>query len=218
MKRTQWLFLLLLTVAMATTAATCGGSSSSGSSSPAADDDTSPADDDDNDDMSPDDDDDNDSAGETTFTDSTTGLMWQNGENVGKGYYDWTDAANYCDALTWAGLSGWQLPSIDQLRTLIRGCAATVTGGGCTVSDASSCLDLSCDNSVCIGCAADGGPGGSGAYWPSQITGMLGFYYWSGSLVSDYNGYAWYVNFAYGEVDYEAISNVDMIVRCVRQP
>ena len=205
-------FLLVLGLAIGVVIS-CGGSSSSGTSG-AADDDSSPSDDDDNDDASPADDD----AAETVWTDTTTGFMWQNGAAVGTGFYDWTDAKNYCAALSWDGYSGWQLPDIDQLRTLVRGCIATVTGGACTVSDASSCLDLSCGNTACGGCADLGGPGPGGAYWPAELSGILSFYYWSSSGVADYNAYAWYINFGYGQVSDEAVDNPDMIARCVRVP
>jgi hypothetical protein len=116
------------------------------------------------------------------WTDPITGYMWQNGATVGSDTYDQSDAASYCAGLSWGGYdSGWQLPDIDQLRSLIRGCADTQTGGACGVTD--SCLDASCLNAACFACTCCG-PGPGGAFWPPEITGNL-IWYWSSSPVED---------------------------------
>ena len=49
-----------------------------------------------------------------TWTDPDTGLMWtrkDNGSDV-----DWNQASDYCSKLQLAGLSGWRLPSIEELQ------------------------------------------------------------------------------------------------------
>ena len=167
---------------------------------------------DDDDDAS--DDDDDDVSGDT-WTDSSTGLTWQNGDSC---CYKWGEAKSYCQTLNWSYYSDWRLPTISELRSLIRGCDATKTGGSCGVTD--SCLGWEdCWNSDCDGCAAGGGPGPLGRYWPAELKGEGGFWdwYWSSSWVADggANGYVWYVVFDRGHILEDWVGNSNY-VRCVR--
>ena len=50
----------------------------------------------------------------------------------------WKDAENYCKNLKENG-TGWKLPDIDELRTLVEG-RKTATGGACKVSKRTNCL------------------------------------------------------------------------------
>ena len=53
-----------------------------------------------------------------TFTDQTTGLVWQSGENdTSKMKFDW--AKSYCESIKFAGKAGWRLPTVKELLTLI---------------------------------------------------------------------------------------------------
>ncbi len=175
------------------------------------------SDDDDDDDDNDNDDDNDDSApmncnpDGTCCTDPTTGLMWQNGPTVGTIGYVWADAKTYCTSLTWCGYSDWRLPDIDALRSLIRGCTDTESGGACGVTD--NCLDLRCRNAACAQCSGSG-PGPGGAFWPPEITGDISSY-WSSSAVADANGYEWYVGFYFGIVYFAGV-DVATSVRCVR--
>lgn len=141
--------------------------------------------------------------------DSTSQLTWQNPPVAGN--LNWSDAKTYCALLELAG-KGWRLPTIGELRTLVRGCAATEAAGSCGVTDGclrwSSCRDGSCD-----GCALNGGPAG-GCYWPEGLEGGC-YWYWSSSPVADYPANAFRVRFDYGSVN---IVNADLEnrVRCVR--
>jgi hypothetical protein len=173
----------------------------------AADDDAGD-DDDTADDDSGDDDTGDDDTGGDTWTDTSSGLMWQNASDC---CYAWDAAKTYCQDLTWGGYSDWRLPSISELRSLIRGCDATETGGSCGVTD--SCLDSSCWNQPCSGCAYLDGSGPSGIYWPPELSGEVSWY-WSSSAVADGDNLAWFVNFFYGYVSYN-IGN-DYHARCVR--
>ncbi len=152
-------------------------------------------------------------AGEV-WTDPATGLMWQNGATVGATGYTLADAQTYCAGLSLGGYSDWRLPTLSELRSLLRGCPATATGGSCDATD--SCLDSICANSPCKGCDHYfGGPGPGGAYWPPEITGALKWY-WSSSPAA-WAGSLWVVNFAYGEIHASAggPSSLDG-ARCVR--
>lgn len=109
---------------------------------------------------------------ERVFHDVESNLDWQdppapNFYQVGCGggyrhaWVSWQVAKEYCGNLTWAGRSGWRLPSIDELRSLVRECPATMPGGACKVSE--SCPSISCHNNDCH-CALSTNP-----YWPAQM-------------------------------------------------
>lgn len=159
------------------------------------DDDDSASDDDDSgdddDDTSGDDDDD---SGDT-WTDSTTGLMWQNSENLCE---DWEAAIEYCETLSLSGYDDWRLPTISELRSIIQGCPDTETGGACGVSDDCDSQE-SCRNLECNGCDYQQGPGSGGHYWPEELNGE-GWWFWSSSPDAD-GGNAWTVSFAYGAIN-----------------
>lgn len=178
------------------------------------DNDDDAADDDDNDDDAADDDatdddDDDDTVPGDTWTDAASGLTWE--VTPLNDYRDLDGAKDYCQNLTLAG-GGWRLPTITELRTLIRDCAGTVTGGTCNVTD--GCMELACMNDSCIGCDVWGGPGTGGAYWPPELAGAPGRY-WSTTEVSDYADAAWCVDFNYGQVGHNE-TDYNNYLRCVR--
>lgn len=144
-----------------------------------------------------------------TWFDPSSGLTWQNPPYSGTKV--WDDAKSYCASLSLAG-RGWRLPTISELRSLIRGCAATQTGGSCRVMD--SCLSWStCRDASCVGCTSNQGPAG-GCYGPGELSGTCGRY-WSSSPVADPGGTAFLVNFDYGRVS-NAYPDTGVGVRCVR--
>ena len=146
---------------------------------------------------------------EDTWTDPTSGLTWQV-EPTG-GTMNWSDAKAHCVGLSLGG-GGWHLPTIGELRTLIRGCPGTVTGGACGVTD--DCLDSSCnDDGGCYDCSSSGGPA-DGCYWPDGIQGTCSWY-WSSSAVADVDNYAWSVYFDGVVVGYAGVYT-GIRVRCVR--
>ena len=148
------------------------------------------------------------SVGDTWFA-SSSGLTWQVTPTGDK--MNWSDAKAHCAGLSLDG-GGWHLPTISELRTLIRGCPGTVTGGACGVTDA--CLDSSCnDAGGCSDCAYDKGPA-DGCYWPDEMQGTCSWY-WSSSPVEDVDNGAWHVGFDYGVVYLDDV-NHDVHVRCVR--
>ena len=168
---------------------------------------------DDNDDVTDDDvTDDDDTSGEDVWTDSTSGLMWQV-EPTG-GTMDWASAKSHCPVLSLGGHDDWRLPTISELRSLIRGCDDTETGGSCGVTD--ECLNYSgCRNDPCNGCSGGGGPAG-GCYWPSQMNGECSWF-WSSSPVADGGDGAWGVDFYSGYVgDSDYAGYGDGAARCVR--
>ena len=146
-----------------------------------------------------------------TWKDSASGLTWQVSPPTDT--YDWDEAKSYCDSLSLGGHSDWHLPTIGELRTLIRGCPATEDGGSCNVEEG-DCLAWSCRDDSCSGCSSYDGPGKDGMYWPDEIQGDC-CWYWSSSPVEDPDDGAWRVLFHYGSVYHYGVYGGGH-VRCVR--
>lgn len=145
--------------------------------------------------------------------DISTGLCWQNPPPGGR--RTWSDAVDYCDELNLGGHGpgSWHLPTISELRSIVRGCPETETGGACGVSD--ECLEWTECRPDCGGCASGRGPGGGGAYWPDRFSGPPDFF-WSSS--PDHVGgsvFAWLIAFTRGHI-YNQDKTVSVDVRCVR--
>ena len=146
----------------------------------------------------------------TPCKDLSTGLMW----SAKSLDLDWSPAVTYCENLIEGGFDDWKMPTINELRTLIRNCEGTVTGGECAVS--AECLSSSCLNSSCRSCSSDS----SGKYSKFSETDNL----WSHSIVymgSEDSSFVYIVNFANGAVTAadKIIANnfiPSISVRCVR--
>jgi hypothetical protein len=178
-------------------------------SSPSGDDDDNDNDNDnndnDNDDNDNNDNDDNDNDdtcdlndnGDGTATDPCTGLMWQVTPPTTVLSQGQATAIAYCASLSLGGHNDWRTPDIDQLRSLVRGCPNTQSGGSCGVTD--QCLDLSCMNSACAGCNAEG-PGPGGCFWPAPLAGSCAIYhfYWSSQNPPDDPTEGWDLDFGCG--------------------
>ena len=153
-----------------------------------------------------------DESPEGVWTDPESGLMWQvqGQDNEGK-RFTWQEAEEYCGGLKLGGYSDWHLPTISELRSLIRGCEKTRAGGECNMTD--DCLAHSCWSDACTGCEWGKGPSGS-CYWPDAIKGNCGSY-WSSSLIEGESDLALYVGFASASIHSNRTEN-SMLVRCVR--
>lgn len=150
------------------------------------------------------------SGSDNDWKDATSGLAWQL-EPTG-GLMNWSQAKTHCSSISLPGV-GWRLPTIGELRSLVRGCSATGTGGPCGVTD--SCLASSCsDYEACWGCLDDGGSN-NGCYWPTQVQGECGVIFWSDSEITDLAGAAWGVGFTDAMVWDKSISDIGQ-ARCVR--
>jgi len=163
------------------------------------------------------------------WKDPQSGLTWQVSPNPKQKVHlmmDWRLAERFCKRLKLGGQRHWRLPTITELRSLIRDCPATQTGGSCGVTDI--CLKFKkCRDVTCGGCSKKGGPGSGGSYWPPELSGEIGRY-WSSSTVWDAStGFEkWTVNFDNGDIGMGELgySNVGVsaiayfaYVRCVHQ-
>ena len=52
-----------------------------------------------------------------TVVDTKTTLTWQ--RNMTATTYNWANAATYCAGLSLAGMTGWRLPSVKELQSLV---------------------------------------------------------------------------------------------------
>ena len=146
-----------------------------------------------------------------SWTDPTSGLTWQNPLTMNT--MIWLTAKQYCADLNLGGYTDWHLPTIDELRTLIRGCPSTELGGSCNVKEG-VCLAASCkEDASCFGCSYMDGPGEDGCYWPDKMEGLC-MRYWSSSLVEESDDWGWRVDFVSGSVDF--FGGYLPNVRCVR--
>lgn len=145
-----------------------------------------------------------------TWTDPNTCLMWQDPLFVDP--RTWTEAVAACDALELAGTVDWRLPTLDELRSIARGCPATVTGGACAVTD--DCLESSCWSDACQGCDELSGPGVGGCYRLAVLNGDC-MTSWTSSVVPDTPDDVWTVGFGGCHVLHHPKSLV-INTRCVR--
>ncbi len=151
--------------------------------------------------------------------DPDNGLCWQDPPD---GVLRTQQAAiDYCNTLTLAGLGGWRLPALDELRSLVRFCPPTEwnvvlqTGGSCRALE--SCTDPTCRNSDCWGCIT----GHTGPYWDSALSrrGLNDMPYRTSTAVTGLPGqdFAWTVFFNLANVDAHQATD-PYHVRCVRTP
>ncbi len=142
----------------------------------------------------------------TPCKDSTNHLTWS---PLASNDMIQPDALNYCDNLFMYGFSDWHLPSIDELRTLIKNCPGTETNGACVISEKNGKLSGN-DYSNDCSCAYK-----SGSYY-SKIGDDNTVSPWSSSTRSDDTNRAWYVGFFAGVVSNSDKTTVTSDVRCVR--
>ena len=101
------------------------------------------------------------------WVDPDTYLIWENpmgNQGVSGTGITHTKALEYCENLVLAGADDWRLPTIDELRTLVRGVSTTMTGGKCPTSESCTAQDT-CNKdkenkqgfgNSCLGCDALG--------------------------------------------------------------
>ena len=163
--------------------------------------------------------------GPATWVDPTTGYIWQrvpayNGNWIN---YDWKSAVNYCNNLNLDGITGFHLPTINQLRSIIRGCDNTKSGGPCTVTD--DCTDFSCGQTKsCDPCEKYKGPTTDGCYLDPNLAvdkyleGTCGWsqYITDTTRIGAFANELWGVNFENAGIGFNYKSYQYWGLRCVR--
>ncbi len=131
--------------------------------------------------------------------DSSSGLIWSERKINA---ISWDDAKSYCANLTEGGLSGWHLPTIDELKTLL---IADRVQNNCRVSEnclsfsscwrCSTCTQTGTQSSNGTDCEDLGSIYSDGRYSKFGDTGT----FWSSSVLSNSSD-IWGVNFSRGYV------------------
>lgn len=93
------------------------------------------------------------------FYDKDSGTLWSSltpesvyiKENITR----WESAVDYCENLVEGGYDDWHLPNIDELRSLVKNCPGTETGGACNISEINGELSDMNIKDECQGCTAD---------------------------------------------------------------
>ena len=149
--------------------------------------------------------------GDGTLMDPGSDLLWQ---KIWVGEWEHAGALAYCEK-NQAGLpgTGWRMPSLDESRSLVRGCPYTGTDGSCVLGE--ECLsEEDCWHGKCAGCPEGAGPDG-GCYRDGLLMGECGAY-WTSSGDSTNGEHAWYVDFFTVGIKAGHKAN-PRGVRCVRQ-
>ena len=122
---------------------------------------------------------------------------------------NWNAAVKYCENLNEGGYSDWRLPTISELRTTIKNCSGSQSGGSCRVSD--NCLGSNCWSDDCR-CEYRENNGG---YYSKLGGDDDKVWLWSSSVQSDGPNRRWVVSFGNGIVSHSNV-DYDNYVRCVR--
>lgn len=137
--------------------------------------------------------------------DPGTDLTWE--RHASGGALDWDAARSHCEDLSLAGVEDWRVPTVSELRTIVRECPATESGGPCGVTD--ECDDTGCYSGDCDGCDA------GSCHWDSALEGPCDSSHWSATTTSDSETTAWFVGFYSGGINTDP-KTMESYVRCVR--
>ncbi len=122
-------------------------------------------------------------------------------------WVNWETADYHCQVLEECGYDDWRLPTISELRTLIKKCSYTVTDGTCGVTD--YCLAESCHDPSCYICTWHD----DGRYSRLGSAGVL----WSSSEVEGNNFSVWNADFNQGRIFDDSKQYNLRETRCVRK-
>lgn len=147
------------------------------------------------------------------WEDTSSGLTWENAPTEGRMLQ--SEADTYCAQLSLGGYQDWRVPTIGELRSLVRGCPDTAAGGKCNIEEG-ECLAEECKPyyDCTPGCAGGEGPGEGGCYWPEGMKGKCSFYGSSTAVVDETNK-VWRLSFYDGDI-YQSGAESTNNVRCVR--
>ncbi len=175
----------------------------------------------------------------TTWTDPATGLTWDARPYVDPKTSEMTvkKAKQYCEDTTLGGFSDWRVPTLNELRTLVRDCkklicadasCTTITESSCQATEANStvkawsddnCRGMCSESKGCSSakiekCQPMSGSGQSGCYWPAEMGGSCGIHW---STTSQTSNLLWVVDFASPTIEVKNNAQpMGVVVHCVR--
>ncbi len=165
---------------------------------------------------------------EPIWRDPDTLLYWPLTRDAGT----WSESEQYCEDLEWGGHSDWRLPTVTELRSLIRGCGADLDSDCMVFEDDrdlgvnSQCIYETCDSMYCVGmqepCEIEECEKCpfvyNQCYWPEVFgTCPSSADYWSSTAERwGMEEEHWYVGFKHGSVIWGRDSYVKG-ARCVRR-
>ena len=122
----------------------------------------------------------------TTWTDQDTGLIWQAQNDSEVDSLTWEQAMIYCSEDIG---HGWRVPTLEEVRTLVRNCPSTIMEGSCNVGEGRGCLSEACMDASCIGCE-EWNDIREDCYLPTQLKDFCGVV-WTATGAADNDTYAW---------------------------
>ncbi len=143
---------------------------------------------------------------EPSWKDTDTGYTWAADEV----FETWEGGKKYCESLEIGSLKNWSLPTISELKSLVKQCS-TISQCG-IVDDCTGYTSCDGGSEPCKkGC-------GAGNHLPAQL-GQNTQTYWSSTEETNNpsKGDAWTVNFQYGSVKYMNKGWNNVSVRCVHK-
>ncbi len=143
--------------------------------------------------------------------DPKSDLCWEN--PYSSQVYAWSDAVSYCENLVVGISDDWRMPTITELRSLVRGCSVTEEGGDCPVSEDSPESEMLL--AECDGCDEHMGPGNAGCYWDEELMGDCDVRFFSSSEIADMTSYVFYLYYDWAGIHSGSKTSADY-VRCVR--
>jgi len=155
---------------------------------------------------------------------SASGMNWYKATGTLNSDYNPGESTDYCADGTWGGFTNWQVPDIDELISLLRGCKDGIETGdlslsSCTMQPFDCAQSDSCTYVIsCELCENNQGPGSAGCYCNAELSGSC-LVYWSSTSYTNDPDYAWIVDFACGVcyTPYYAKDGDNALVRCVRR-
>lgn len=126
----------------------------------------------------------------------------------------WDVAKAFCEDSEIGSYTDWRLPTIEELRSLIKGCPGTQTGGACPALN--SCTTSDCLTAACNGCGIDLGPGADGRYIDDAFAMPLDTHFWSSTRLNLSELPAFTVEFDSGRINVAVTTVTLKTVRCVR--
>lgn len=102
------------------------------------------------------------STADGVWTDPGTGLTWETARVIRTRTWDYS--VSFCEKLEWGGHVDWRMPTIDELKTLLRGCPSAQA---CGITDA--CLDTTTCGASCSPCESNVGPGPDRSYSVPEV-------------------------------------------------